>query len=311
MKTLWSKLDAFFFTPASPRPLAALRIGLAAILIVQAYLLRHDVLNFFAHDGLVQAGLAEHIADPNTPRINGVVSWLQGRGLSEAGALLLVARVYFAALLLLLVGCWTRPVAAFVWLLHWALASSGDCSAYGFDMYAHIFLFYLMVVPCGNAWSLDAARNLGLREPSAFARVSLRVMQLHLAIAYFASAIEKSTGIQWWNGELLWRALTLPEYRQFDMTWLANYPWITRVSGWGALSIEMFFIILIWPKRTRRLWVALTASMHLGIAVLLGLQIFGVIMCVLVISLFGFSAEPEREHLVAARAPALSYSPGV
>src|SRR5262249_14398813 len=142
-----------------------------------------------------------------------------------------------------------------------------------------------------------------------WARVSLRVMQVHLALAYFASAIEKATGIQWWNGELLWRALTLPEYRQFDMTWLASYPWITRVSGWGALSIEMCFIFLIWPKRTRRLWVALTVSMHLGIAVLLGLQIFGVIMCVLVISLFGISAEPEPLLPVAARVPRLNYSP--
>ena len=45
-------LSRFFHTPASARPLGALRIALALVLIAQAYLLRSSALNFLAHDGL-------------------------------------------------------------------------------------------------------------------------------------------------------------------------------------------------------------------------------------------------------------------
>ena len=71
------------------------------------------------------------------------------------------------------------------------------------------------------------------------------------------------------------------------MSWLAHAPWLSMALGWVALATEGLFFILIWPKRTRYYWIALTASLHIGIALFLGLQLFGAIMCVFVISLFG------------------------
>lgn len=118
-------------------------------------------------------------------------------------------------------------------------------------------------------------------------------MQIHLALAYLASAIQKSTSEQWWNGELLWRVLMLPEYKQVDMAWMANWPFVAMAAGWGALAIEMLFILLIWHERLGPVWLVLTVSLHLGIAIFLGLHMFGAIMCTLLIALFGVSAEPR------------------
>lgn len=79
----------------------------------------------------------------------------------------------------------------------------------------------------------------------------------------------------------------LPIYSQFNMSWLAWYPALTKAVGWGTLLVEIGYPIFIWPKKTRRLWIALTIGLHLGIGVFLGLEFFSLIMAILTLSLFG------------------------
>jgi hypothetical protein len=206
----------------------------------------------------------------------------------------------------LFLGLWTRVATIVAFLLHWTFISSGYCYPYGVDAYAHIFLFYLIWAPAADSWSLD--RTLGRAEggPSSTARLALRVMQIHLAFAYLDAGFEKSLNSQWWNGEQLWRTLSLSRYKQFDLSWMHHVPILPMAACWGTLVIETFFCVFIWPRRTRLLWIFLTVCMHVGIAVLLGLQIFGALMCVLVISLFAFSPEAQGRPggpLAAARRP--------
>ena len=61
-------VSAFFFAPASARPLAALRVGLALVLLGQAWLLRGEVLDLLAHDGIVQGELARYLGGSGAPR---------------------------------------------------------------------------------------------------------------------------------------------------------------------------------------------------------------------------------------------------
>jgi hypothetical protein len=295
--SLFSRLaravDDFFFREASARPLGALRIGLAGVLIAQAWMVRTEILEFFARDGIVQDEPARYFSVPGAPHLAWLTERLAPFGVSEAFSVHAVCGVYLVSLLLLAVGAHTRLAAVLAWFLHFTLMNTGHASIYGIDRYAHIFLFYLMCLPAGNAFSLDAALHPARCAPTIMARLGLRVAQLHLCVSYLASGIEKSTGAQWWNGELLWRVLSLPEYQQFDMSWLAEWPWLSRIGGWATLAIELGYCIFIWPRRTRKLWIAATVALHLGIAIFLGLPLFGIIMCVLTVALFGFSAEPH------------------
>jgi hypothetical protein len=284
--------SAFFFEAASARPLAALRVGLAAVLLGQAWLLRTEVLDLFAHDGIVQGELGRYLGGSGAPHAGWLVDRLSPLGVSEASCLYALCGLYVASLVGLGLGLFTRIAAVLAWFLHWTLISTGGATSYGADSYAHIFLFYLVWIPAGDAWSLDVLRGRASAAPTAMARLGLRVVELHLCVSYLASGIQKAAGIQWWNGELLWRALSLPVYRQYDLSWLASYPWLCRIAGWGALSTELGYCVFIWPERTRRLWIAAVVAMHLGIAVFLGLGVFGCIMCVLTLSLFGVSPEP-------------------
>ena len=285
---------AFFFAPATARPLAALRVSLALVLLGQAWLLRAEVLDLLAHDGIVQGELSKYLAGSGTPRAGWLVDQLAPLGVSEPACLYALCGLYVVSLVGLGLGLFTRFSAVMAWFLHWTLIRSAGTTSYGADTYAHIFLFYLMLVPAGDAFSLDVRRARFCPVPTPAARLGLRVMQLHLCVSYLASGIQKSAGIQWWNGELLWRALSLPVYQQYDMSWLASYPWLCMIAGWTALAVELGYCVFIWPARTRRLWIAAIVALHLGIGIFLGLGVFAVIMCVLTVTLFGVSPEPRE-----------------
>ena len=286
-------VTGFFFAPATARPLAALRVSLALVLLGQAWLLRAEVLDLLAHDGIVQGELSRYLGGGGAPRAGWLVDQLAPLGVSEAGCLHALCALYVVSLVGLGLGLFTRVSAVLAWFLHWTLIRSAGTTSYGADTYAHIFLFYLMLVPAGDAFSLDVRRRKATPMPTSAARLGLRVMQLHLCVSYLASGIQKSVGIQWWNGELLWRALSLPVYQQVDMSWLAWSPWVCLIAGWTTLIVELGYWVFIWPARTRRLWIAAVVALHLGIGVFLGLGVFAAIMCVLTTTLFGVSPEPR------------------
>lgn len=293
-----SAVVAFFCQPASARPLAALRIGLGSTLMVQAWLCRNDLGHLFSADGYVQSALNRYFTAPGVPTISWVMPLFKSFGLGEAAAIQLFAGLYFAALALMTFGLMTRAATVMAWFCHWVMMNTASATNYGIDLYAHVFLYYLMFSPAAGAWSLDACWGRVSTLPSAAARLALRVMQLHLCITYLTSAIEKASGEQWRNGELLWQALQLPVYKQFDMSWLINYPMLTLGAGWMTLIFEGCYFIFIWPRQTRRFWVVGIAGLHLGIVLLLGLGVFGSLMTILTLSLFGVSSAAKSTRVL-------------
>jgi hypothetical protein len=293
MKKLLRSLECFFLAPASPRPIAVLRISLALVLLLQAFSLRHSFLDLLGNDGIVQGDLATYFSDSNAPRLSWITERLMQWNWPEVTVIQSICVIYVASLVLLLAGLFTRTASVTAWFLHWMLMNSSESTAYGMDAYAHVFLFYLIWVPAGSAFSLDVWLGRLRESASPYARLGLRVMQLQLCITYFCSALDKAKGPQWWNGEILWRALNLPVYRQYDFTWLAHWPTSLKVAGLMSLSLEGLYAVFIWPARTCPFWIMGIVGMHLGIALFLGLQLFGLIMCILTLSLFAVSPEPN------------------
>jgi Vitamin K-dependent gamma-carboxylase len=287
----WRALGVFFFAPASARPLAALRIGLSTVLLVQAGLVRAEIFDLFGRDGIVPAEISRIVGSPVAPNLGWLVDQLAPLGISEASCLRFLCGAYVAALALLAIGFHTRLAAAVSWLCNWTLQSAAPATLYGADFYAHTYLFYLMLVPAGGAFSLDAARRGAANVPTETARFGLRIMQIHLGLSYLVSGLAKLRGEQWRSGEVIWRALSLPVYRQLDASWLASFPFLCRLGCVATLAIELGYCIFIWPRRTRRLWLGAATAMHLGIAVFLGLGVFGVMMAVINVALFAVSPD--------------------
>jgi hypothetical protein len=291
----------FIAAPALARPLAALRIGVSAVLLVQALAMAASVLDLFGPLGVVQWMLNDAMNVPGMPHVRWFARLLAPLGATEAGCTQAVFLLYVAGLSALLVGWHSRVAAGLTWFTHLALMMSGRSSLYGVDDFANIALFYCLVMPVGRYWSLDVQAGRASAAPSFEARLGLRVLQIHLCAVYLSSGIEKAITppYQWLDGDVIWRTAMLPEYRHFDLTWLADYPLLAMLAAWGSLVIEIGYAFFVWPRATRRPWALATVGLHLGIAVMMGLVSFGALMIVLTSSAFLFSPEPREARAIA------------
>jgi hypothetical protein len=289
---LRSAAVGFVSAPASARPLAVFRIGVAAVLLLQALAVGGKLTELYGERGIIQWSVADDLAPEGMPRVRWLADLLGPYGISADACLRGVFLAYVAGLAALLVGWHTRPAAVLAWLTHLALTASGSAATYGVDQFAVIALFYCVCMPVGDAASADRCAGRTSGAPSAEARLSLRVLQFHLGVVYLSSGLEKATGEQWRNGEAIWRAVNSPAMEWFDFGWLAHLPWLAVLVCWGTLVVEIGYpLFMAWP-RTRKLWVLATVGLHLGIALTMGLLSFSAMMIVLTVAAFGVSPRP-------------------
>lgn len=289
LRKIVAPADRFFHEPASPAPLAAFRIGVAGVLLVQAICLAADVDALYGPTANVRWDVMDPQTGPTSihpfaPRVRTIADALAPLSVAPQFTARAVFATYAISLVALLVGMKTRFAAVLAWLTHLALNNAAAATIYGVDLFAHIALFYCVVFSVGAAMSFDARRRVP--RFTSGNRLALRVLQLHLSIVYGSSAIEKGMGEQWWNGEAVWRSMTLPGLAQFDMTWLAAAPWVAVLAGWSTLAVEAGYAFFIWPKRTRLPMALATIGMHAGIAVTMGLTSFSAMMIVLTATAF-------------------------
>src|SRR5262249_48374950 len=140
---------------ASPRPLAWLRVGLSAVLLLQAFAFASHLLDLYGPRGIVQRPLAALLRPPPLPGIARLTAAAAPFGLSDASCVRVVFLAYLTGLACLLLGWHTRAAAVVAWLTHLALKVSGGASVYGVDLFANIALFYCVWMPVGHAASLD------------------------------------------------------------------------------------------------------------------------------------------------------------
>lgn len=273
----------FVGEPSSARPLAALRIGTAIVLIGQTYSIAPCVLWFYGSRGIIQAPIIDALLPATLPRVGYILRALNVQ--NENLVLVSCFATYVVALHLLAIGWNTRFAAVVAWLLQLTLKTSGNASAYGVFEFSTIALFYCAVMPVGAAFSLDA-RSRDKEPLTPEATLSLRVLQVHLCVVYLASGIEKASGVQWRNGEAMWRALMRPRSEWLDLSWMADHPWVPLIACWSTLVIEIGYAVFVWPRVTRLWWALATIGMHAAIAVLIGLWTFSALMIVLTVSAF-------------------------
>lgn len=273
---------------SSFRPLAVLRIGLAFLLLVQAVLLFAYREWLLDADGLVAWAVAEQFLHPALPAMGRLHALLPpALGMGERELANAVLGLHAAGALLLLAGLRTRAAAALTWLTFLPLKNTGAFAFYGVGGVMLIALFYCVVMPVGRAWSLDARRP-GAAPPDEGAELHVLVLRLHVCIIYAAAGLSKALGTQWWSGEAVWRALSLPGFAQFDAHFLAGWPLLMQALSVGAMLVQVAYPVAVWT-RLRVAVVVAVELLHLGIAVFLGLWMFSAMMMLLNAAAFGES----------------------
>ena len=267
--------NAFWFTPADPLPLAVIRILTGAILAWSSAVWLLDADAFFGDRGWLRADQVWRMNDQPW-------QWSLYFVASSPTMIRVVAGIALVAAILLTLGVATPLAAGVSFLCLVSAANRAPLNVFGLDDTLGMLLVPLVVGPSGARLSVDrllcgAGRGRG-GEPSVRASVGLRLLQVHLCVVYLFSGAGKLFGASWWEGTALWGAIANDRYRTLDLRGLAGHPLIVNALTLATLWWEVAYPALIWPRLTRRVFLAMAVAVHLGIGLAMGMMEFGLAM---------------------------------
>jgi Vitamin K-dependent gamma-carboxylase len=282
----------FWFQRQSDDWISILRVGLGLQVIFFTLALRKDWIYLLAGNGsgLISRDLTEAVFGVEAaavPRLGWLVGIGSHIGLSEQTLLAVVWVVLLMVGFALLAGIFCRTSAIISWFLHLGVVKSADFFSYGVDNLTTIGLFYLMICPLPDRYSLDARfRNLS-KPDTRLVGFHRRILQIHLCLIYFFGGIAKCAGIGWWNGTSVWRALTLPPFNFVDAEMLRHWSFMLPVAGALICLLETAYPFFIWHSKTRKIWLIGICAMHVGIGLTMGMYLFAFVMIILNLAAFG------------------------
>ncbi|MHA6728270.1 HTTM domain-containing protein [Chryseobacterium sp. A301] len=209
-----------------------------------------------------------------------IIGWLTLIAPDVQGAVFLFKALYFAACLFIVLGFGSRFWAIALLILQIGLVKSAYYFSYGADYFTSLSLLYIVLHPSDRTFSVSAM--LFKRKPTQdypfFA-----LQRLHLNFIYFISGVEKLSGVNWRNGESVWKALHLPNFSNdfnLNIDQLGAFPILFIVAGWLTILIEMLYPVFMNFKVSRGVGLIAIIALHLGIALFLNLYFFSAIMIV-------------------------------
>ena len=286
------RLQVFLFPTETDRWVGLLRTGLGLQVLLYALSLRADWYYLFARpgEGLIGRALPEALLStesPLVPRLGWVVALAARTGLPESTALSITWWILLFAGGSLAIGIFSRESAIVSWFVHLCAAESAGFVSYGVDNFITIGLFYLMLSPLPDRYSLDQRwRKLPTKNPHLLGFFR-RVLQLHLCLIYFFGGLAKCLGNGWWDGSNLWRALIRPPFNVIAPEILIRLKYLFPVGGIAICLLEISYPFFIWNRRTRKIWLISVCAMHVAIGLTMGMYLFASIMIILNIAAFG------------------------
>jgi len=278
-RAIWASWDRFLFTAVDPATLALIRICTGAMLLYTHFVWALELQGFFGKDAWLSKDFAYRYHDS-------VFGWSHLYWIDNAAILWITHLAALAVFACLMVGYRSRTMAVLSYLLTVSYANRAGGALFGLDQINGFLSMYLMIGPCGAAFSVDEwiarAKSNVVPAPtkSVSANIALRLMQLHLCVVYLFAGLGKLLGESWWDGTALWGAFANYEYQTIDMTWLAHWLVIINFLTHITLIWEISYCFLIWNRLARPVMLLLSIPLHLGIALCMGMITFGLIMIV-------------------------------
>jgi hypothetical protein len=273
--------------PVAAERLAALRIGLAAVLFFDVLLTYLPMATtFFGKGSLGSPSMFAHrfkspsllwsVFKPPSWMSSGLKEVVESSWFIQVGLI-----VWAIATFMLLIGLWTRPSAIVVWILSTSIASINSNIDNAGDLVRGILLFYLMLCPCGAAWSIDAWRKRRkgmLKGPALVYPWPIRLLFLQMTLIYFFNGVYKASGSDWIKGDSLYYVLCDLTLSRWSYGQWPIWPALLRVASWVVMSWEVSFPLLICWRPTRLLALWLGVAFHLGIGISMELGGFALYM---------------------------------
>jgi hypothetical protein len=276
---------------------------------------------------LLVLGLMRYLSEPDDAGTILNFRWARGYWDDHEWMLTAVFVLWVACTVLLLIGLWTRPSTVVVWILSTSFANMNPYADNAGDQMRTIILFYLMLCPCGTAWSVD--RRLARRRgaPTGPVYVSpwvLRLLFVQMTFTYFANGVFKVFGNDWRKGYSLYYVLndftlTRWSYAQFPMPvlitqilsitilmWELFFPVFVMLPWWvagliralGILRSRTSLTVIRFLRRSRVIILLFGVAFHLGIFISMELGGFGLYMICLYLPLVPWERWFRRKRAV-------------
>ncbi|BFM24455.1 hypothetical protein QE430_001173 [Microbacterium testaceum] len=192
---------------------------------------------------------------------------------------------------------WVTPVLMVLWV---GLSTNTTLLGNGGDTLMRIVLLFVVFADLSRHFSVDAwLRHRRGARLSFWARrrpawvptwlgawlhnTVLILCVFQILLVYFVSSVLKFQGEEWLNGTAIYYALSIEQFHVLPA--LSQLAWqsapMVALATWLALWVQMLFPLMILWKPTRYAAVFLITGMHLGIAILLGLWPFSLMMIAL------------------------------
>ena len=277
--------------PVRAERLAALRIGLTLVLLVDV--LVQYLPHYADYFGAGSLGSREVFAGRSTEHWH----WSLLRGLEDSRLFLPVLLIWLSAAFLLLIGWRPRLAAVVAWVLSISILNLNYYLHNSGDRIRNIILFYLMLTPCGAAWSLDNCFERKREQQTGPVYISpwaLRLLFVQMAFIYFFNGFYKAAGPEWRSGEALHYILGNVQWARWSMVDLPLPYAVSRGLTWLVLVWELGFplFVAMRPIRNPTLW--LGVILHLGMAVSLQLGMFSFYMLCLYLPLVPWERWSKR-----------------
>lgn len=284
--------------------LGFLRISVALFALLHFMAIQPDFNLLYSSNGMVQPDILDALQGNTVPTmvdIHALIAKLV-HGLTYNSVVQFFRFFYMASLVCLAAGLFTRYSALLSLLTQLILINSIHFFQYGADSFTTILLFYCFAFPTGKSKSFDNylfAKKITSQVDNN--TLYLRIIQLHLCIVYFIGGLDKIVGNNWRDGEAFWKAITSHNMLSIvDLSWLKNTPFFL-LGGWATILLELLYPVFINIQRTRKIWLACTVVMHIGIVVCLGLTFFATLMILFNLAAFYVpytkrKVLPEHQH---------------
>jgi hypothetical protein len=293
----------FWFTPADPTTLSAMRVAVGLLAVYLHATLALDLVALFGPNGLLPAADIAPLEGGTFSYMNYVQTPAELWAVHLAG---LVVLVLFTA------GFWTRITSVLSLLVFLSVVQRAPMIAGRTESIVAMLLLYLCLAPCGRRFSIDAwlsARAggtlVGLPQPelATTATIATRLIQVHLALLVAMMAFSQLAGEVWWSGTGMWWLITRSQSRLVDFTWLESSPKIVDFWSHALVLYELAFAVLVWVPLARPLLLGLGVLAWTSLALVTGDVTFALAM---MIASTAFVSPSLVRALVDRPAPAAS-----
>lgn len=270
LRRLFQAWNSFFFKPQSPLPVCLFRILYGLVVLADLIMLRREWLMWYGPHAFTSFSTV-HKLDANV-HMN-LLELLPQTNL----AVNIFYWVFLVCTLFLIVGYMTKFSAVAVYLCMGSIQLRNGYILNSGDTLILVCGFFLMFAPIGSALSVD--RWLKIRRGKISGAVPLyspwaqRMLQIQIAVVYFATFYWKSLGVTWMNGTAVYYALHIQDMQRFPFPDF-HHLFIYQALTWSTLLIEFALGVLVWFKELRYPVLLAGVCLHLGIEYAMNIPLF-------------------------------------